>query len=697
MNTLFFNPLNLIGLIVFTTSALAQPHLPDTHTILLLHFDNTLSGADGEIPVQANGLTFESGIFNQAILINNTDVLDYGTPGNFTPPAGTIEFWIKPQWNGNNGTTYTFFSVGTQRYLPNNLLIEKDGANNLRFIMGVDDSEAYQAYNLAHWVANQWHHIAVTWNIPGEMKTYIDGMERISHTASNQDLISTVPPTLSVGSIANSFQVNAVIEELRISDVARSPDEIAESFAAGLTISDLTIQPVATVMWPTWQQTPTLNAVTNLGTVMIPPGAATWMSSDPNVATVDTTGKVTAIAAGSFNLIATIQSVSDSFPITVEVPLLPVEFGPIDPFLAAPASGNLYEIPVVIIRYLPTADGINLDVAFDPDFWWLNSVSLAEVKSRIDAFDKWIKFALEEGSRFRGYKDSLAQPSLGFKVVDYITIYEPTPPGKVATIIQGYPIYGPDFHQIFNRFNGDHYVNNLGVKEFWLWNGGVDPNYPSFDPTIHKPENFRLAWESNMASPLTGDISNSNRDNSDLPIYNQTYLVYGQNHRRSQAEAIHVRGHQLEAMLGHANYLQDGNTDLFWKKFIGQDAGGNFITGRCGWTHMPPNTTQNYDYLNSTLVESDIEDWTPEGIGVTTWVNFETWGNQSYVWPDGPPPSQKIESQWYIYWMQNMPGRDHIIPYGQKVMTNWWEFTGDWDGSIQSITTQDRIGMYPML
>ena len=102
-----------------------------------------------------------------------------------------------------------------------------------------------------------------------------------------------------------------------------------------------------------------------------------------------------------------------------------------------------------------------------------------------------------------------------------------------------------------------------------------------------------------MSSPLTGDISNSNRDNTDLPVYNSTYTVYGQNFRRTQAEAVHNHGHQLEAILSHVNHLQYGNTDLFWKKFVGQDENEDFITGRVGWTHMPPNTTKHYDTQSS--------------------------------------------------------------------------------------------------
>ncbi len=99
-----------------------------------------------------------------------------------------------------------------------------------------------------------------------------------------------------------------------------------------------------------------------------------------------------------------------------------------------------------------------------------------------------------------------------------------------------------------------------------------------------------------MSSPTTGDISNNNPDNTDLPVYGNTYVLYGSNIRRTQAEGIHNHGHQLESMLSHASWLQDGNGDPFWHEFVGQDEENNFVTGRCGWTHMPPNTVGNYDY-----------------------------------------------------------------------------------------------------
>ena len=154
---------------------------------------------------------------------------------------------------------------------------------------------------------------------------------------------------------------------------------------------------------------------------------------------------------------------------------IPPVYEPIDPYLATPAPGHLYEIPVVVMRFLPTADGENLDVSKAADYWDLGEISLEEVKTRIDVFDQRIKFMLEEGSRFRGYKDSSAPPSLGYRVVEYITIYEQTPPGPVIGHEKGYPIYAADFHQIFDRFNIEHYVNDLGVKEIWVWMGSVKP------------------------------------------------------------------------------------------------------------------------------------------------------------------------------------------------------------------------------
>lgn len=365
-----------------------------------------------------------------------------------------------------------------------------------------------------------------------------------------------------------------------------------------------------------------------------------------------------------------------------------IEETEIDEYLSTPAKDCIKEVPVVVIRYLPTADGINIDIRKAPDYWTLGEISLEDMILRINKFDHRVKFMLEEGSKFRGYKSLDNVPYLGYKVIKYFTVYEQLDISNFAFHQEeGHNIYRPDYFEMFERLNIEHFVNELNAKEIWIWHGYVAPGLPSYDPSLHNPQDFVGMMESNMSSPTTGDISNSYRVNDDLPIYNNTYVVYGQNMRRTQAEAVHNHGHQLESILNYVAYRQDRNHNLFVNDFCGW--GGNYLVpplGRAGDCHHPPNTNIDYDYENYGYVESDIEDWKPDNSGEKKLVNCQTWGSIDYKWPSAVASNipQKIESHWYIYWMQNMPGYQNGIPYsGSKKMTNWWEFTADWDKAIK--------------
>jgi hypothetical protein len=293
--------------------------------------------------------------------------------------------------------------------------------------------------------------------------------------------------------------------------------------------------------------------------------------------------------------------------------------------------------------------------------------------------------SVEQGSRFRGYRNASALPSLGYRVVEHIIVYDQIPPHptKRATNILGQPRF-EDWNTMFAELGLEALMRARGVRELWVAWSSFDAGYPVYKPGIYNVDDMRAGWESNMSSPTTGDISNSDRDPSDAPVLAHTYIIYGINFRRSQAEAVHNVGHQLEAMLGYVATRQDGDDRLFWRDFVGQDAQRKFITGRAGWTHMPPNTTTDYDYLNAALVPSDIEDWRPDNGGQKKGVNVNTWGTLAYPWPGEAEFGQRSESQWYVYWFQSFPGRGNRIPHGARWMTNWWAFVADWDASISS-------------
>jgi hypothetical protein len=63
-------------------------------------------------------------------------------------------------------------------------------------------------------------------------------------------------------------------------------------------------------------------------------------------------------------------------------------------------------------------------------------------------------------------------------------------------------------------------------------------------------------------------------------------------------------------------------------------------------------------------------------------VSLTTWTSIPYAWPATGTISQLAESQWYIYWMQNIPGAGNTIPYNSTTLENWWRFIGDWDTAI---------------
>lgn len=452
--------------------------------------------------------------------------------------------------------------------------------------------------------------------------------------------------------------------------------------------SSLSISTVQTEMYPTWR---TNLVATASAAVPLRDLPVRWRSHDQSVATVDEAGRLTAIGPGSALIEASSGQLTARIELPVQAPAREPETVYYPEGLAKPAPDSLYEIPVAIFRYLPTRDGIDIDPSYDSDFWNLGRTTVENIKANIDRFDQRIKFMLEEGSRFRGYKHltesglagSAPGPSLGYKVIAYFTVYEPTPPGRPDNPTP--TRYFVDYESIFNRFNVRSLVEEYGVREIWFWKGNIGPDFPSYDPSLHTGDRFRVGYESEMMGP-NGRVCNC-AGPSGAPTYNRTYVLYNQNVRRTQAEAIHNHGHQLEAVLSFANSRDartEGIPNLFWDAFSGR-VNGAFQRGRCGNTHFPPNGEKDYDYSNPNPFPSDCEDWSPTG-GERKPVSASTWGKLAYPWPayQTTQKGEKTDSQYYIWWMQNMPGQDNGLTLGQAALGNWWHLTADWDASAKA-------------
>jgi uncharacterized protein YoxC len=365
------------------------------------------------------------------------------------------------------------------------------------------------------------------------------------------------------------------------------------------------------------------------------------------------------------------------------------EVVPVDQRLKSTNKGVI-TIPVVIVNYIPTSDGIYLDknLTLGSTIPWdeAHKYLLSRAKNKI-LTDKIIeKNAIEESTKFRDYATNTVKPYIDIDVVAYINVYDvkyiKTGTRSVDTTDDNInnPVtidwYRLDYKDIASRINLGDYVDNKGVKDVWLTTFPKEAGYLSFNVP-----------ESNM-SPKNGatyyDVSNGGGDMNDLPRYNNTYVVYGDNGFRGVDTDLHNRGHQLERQMMFID-----NT-LWSTKFA--------KVGRAGNTHWCPNSVKDYDYWNKTFVKSDIMTWKPSG-GSFVDVNVDTWLTKKYGFENtismiSPGPfatgtidySVDAQVKWFIFWWQSVPGYNNGIIDGTTKVNNWWDIFYNWDTAIKNNT-----------
>ncbi len=228
----------------------ATPLRNDLDSLFLSHLDNSLVGASAESPTSSNAVSFQPGIIQQGANVGTGGFIRYPILDNIASNAGTIEFWIRPDWSAD-GTERGFFQVGAD--FNNGILLSIDGANNLRFILWGDDPgtpivesnvERGLGFSLSNWSPGIWHHLAAAWNrTTGELTLYVDG--RLVDSAANGVSIQTfVGQSFVVGAGgAGSIAANATFDEFRISGRMRSASEIYDDYRLGLGLNNLLNDP----------------------------------------------------------------------------------------------------------------------------------------------------------------------------------------------------------------------------------------------------------------------------------------------------------------------------------------------------------------------------------------------------------------------------------------------------------------------
>lgn len=261
--------------------------------------------------------------------------------------TGYISFWIKPNWNGNDGKTHKLLTIGDPT--KNGLLVEKSKEGMLRYVMASPKKLTASRADVTSWKAGEWHHVVVCWyslkDKPLGLPLYIDKIAVDGPIAGGNTFLN--PETMKdtrvlIGDktsdavmdeliFRNEFKADggmletvwrdyfrtAPYSKIRINpDSCRVPSDkrVVNGFFKqfGLDAYDgnwkmVTANEVRYHPWADFDAKPMIK----------------WSTSNPKVATVDANGKVTAKALGRCDLTAEFRGMADTYSVEVISPEQP--------------------------------------------------------------------------------------------------------------------------------------------------------------------------------------------------------------------------------------------------------------------------------------------------------------------------------------------------------------------------------------
>jgi len=361
---------------VFRVRSTGAEELPnDADTSLLLRLDNSLTGVGGEASTGSAGLTYEPGMVGAAAHFGAGGYSRYPVANNISASAGSVEFWIKPDWNASDPGNHAFFSVGIP--FNNSILFQfDDWADWAKLMLWGDDPstpatetnwERNFVFPIGSWTAGEWHHLAATWDMATRtMSMYVDG--QLAASRSDAPIIFTFSTTeLAVGGQVDNpggQPALAAYDEVRISSRARSAGEIAASYQSGLSTAGLEITPNPVALPIGDRKQLQATALSDTGVPFNVSTQVAWSSSDTAIATVDGTGLVLAIAAGDVTITATLGSLISTADVSINDPQRPTaSLQPIDAIEQAGGSELLFTV------VYSDNTGLNASTFDERDIW----------------------------------------------------------------------------------------------------------------------------------------------------------------------------------------------------------------------------------------------------------------------------------------------------------------------------------------
>jgi len=203
-------------------------------------FDGTLATSRGEPPLIAEGVSFVPGRSEQAALLPPGAKLAYSAPGSYDPKRGTVDLWVRPNWDSATTTgDRLFWVVDNDPGQANRTSLGFWGNGTAAFVY-LSNDQGFDAITApVTWHAGEWHHLVACWDEDLHARAlYVDG-ERRGITGYVRDLPSQQRafylgylPGTSMGQ-TDGHQADAAIDEFRLCTTVEPVDFEAAARAIG--------------------------------------------------------------------------------------------------------------------------------------------------------------------------------------------------------------------------------------------------------------------------------------------------------------------------------------------------------------------------------------------------------------------------------------------------------------------------------
>jgi len=302
--------------------------------IALLHRYSFVADASDSVGgPQGNGTVVAATTGTNAVINNGLTLSGGGGPGYsgyVTLPAGiltnttsvTIEGWVT-QANGNTwAQIWNFGNNGNQ----NTGIIPLPDRDNGNFEVGINPNNNEQdIVSSIHFPTNSQQYVSEVFKsstLQGSL--YVNGALLATHTFPDRTYI---PGAIggAAGTANNVIgqdpypdpQFQGTINELRIWNGAVSPVYLAISAAAGpgvvvtnLVPTTLSVSVTTSMIGAGTQQATVIGNFKDASSVNVTTGATNWLSSNPSVVTVNSSGFITAVNGGTATVSATVDGVT---------------------------------------------------------------------------------------------------------------------------------------------------------------------------------------------------------------------------------------------------------------------------------------------------------------------------------------------------------------------------------------------------